>query len=300
MRTVTETYGDRGRTWLLELPTLLLDIARRNGLSLAPPFPNLTYNYVAPAIMADGTEAVLKVCVPNPEFNSEISALTHFNGVGSVSLLHADASSGLLLLERLIPGEPLTIMALGDDASDDKATSIACNVIRSLTRKLPPTSPFRTTADLAQGFLRLRSRFGGGVGPFPRDLVDLAERVWEELEATAQDAVLLHGDLHHDNIIYCQPRGAWLAIDPKGYIGDPGFETGALLRNLWRDRCEVAEPEKRLNRRLDKMSDELNIARSRIQQWGFCQAMLSVWWSYEDGDPDWASGLDIAAMISAC
>lgn len=269
-------------------------------MSLAPPFPNLTYNYVAPATMADGTEAVLKVGVPNPELITEIEALRGFDGNGVVRLLHADASSGLLLLERLIPGEPLTPMALGDDVSDDKATSIACDVIRSLKRKPPPASQIRTTSDLAQGFSRLRSRFGGGVEPFPVEFVGLAERVWVELEATAQDTVLLHGDLHHDNIVYCQSRGAWLAIDPKGYIGDPGFETGAILRNLWRDRCAVAEPEKRLNRRLDKMSDELNIARSRIQQWGFCQAMLSVWWSYEDGDTGWASGLEIVSMISAC
>ncbi len=38
------------------------------------------------------------------------------------------------------------------------------------------------------------------------------------------------GDLHHENILAAE-RAPWLAIDPKGVIGEPAYEMGALLRN---------------------------------------------------------------------
>ena len=40
----------------------------------------------------------------------------------------------------------------------------------------------------------------------------------------------MHGDLHHDNIVSAQ-REPWLVIDPKGLVGDPGYETGPFINN---------------------------------------------------------------------
>lgn len=299
--TTVSLYGEKGVEWLDALPNLLSAIASQYGLSLLDPFPNLTYHFVVPVTMSDGTDAVLKVGVPNPEMRSEIEALRHFAGVGAVTLLTSEPDLGLLIIERLHPGTPLTQMAIGDEQQDAEATAIACDVMRGLWREASDSALFRHTGELASGFERLRSQFAGGTGPFPEPLVAAAEGYWAELEASSSRQVLLHGDLHHDNILAAQARiGAWLAIDPKGYVGDPAFDTGALLRNLWRDRCHILDPAARLRRRIDQMSDELDLERSRIHRWGVAQAVLSVWWSYEDGDTDWAGSLDIAELIAAC
>ena len=79
-RRIIDLHGDRGRQWLADLPALVEACAQRWSLAVAAPFPGLSYNYAAPALCADGREAVLKLGVPHPELTSEIAALRHYNG----------------------------------------------------------------------------------------------------------------------------------------------------------------------------------------------------------------------------
>ncbi|MDX1689089.1 MAG: hypothetical protein R3248_13990, partial [Candidatus Promineifilaceae bacterium] len=93
-QTIVNLHGARGAAWWRTLPELLEQCARRWSLTLLPPFGNLSYHYVAPVVRADGSEGVLKLGVPNPEMRSEIGALRHYNGRGSVRLLAADEHWG--------------------------------------------------------------------------------------------------------------------------------------------------------------------------------------------------------------
>ena len=102
--------------------------------------------------------------------------------------------------------------------------------MRELWRPLPPDSQFPTASQWAAGLSDLRKTFEGGTGPFPARLVEQAESLFRELLGSAEPSVLLHGDLHHFNILAGQRR-PWLAIDPKGMAGEPAYEVGALLRN---------------------------------------------------------------------
>ena len=296
VQTVRATWGEWGAQWLAALPNLLTDCARRWSLTLAPPFPNLTFHYVAPAVRADGTEAVLKAGVPNKELRSEAAALRVFDGRGSVRLLDSDPDAGLLLLERLRPGAVLTDLA--DEANDDEATKIAASVIRGLWRPAPPGCDFPTVAEWGRGFVRLRARFGGGTGPLPTAQVEEAEALFAELLASSASPVLLHGDLHHDNILSAQ-RQPWLAIDPKGVVGEPAYEVGALLRNLWPDRHTYQNPGRLLERRLHRLAEELALDPARVRDWAVAQAVLSAVWSVEDNDAGWGTALADAELLAA-
>ena len=57
-----------------------------------------------------------------------------------------------------------------------------------------------------------------------------AESLFAGLLASMDAPVVLHGDLHHFNILSAQ-RQPWLAIDPKVVPGEPAYETGAFIRN---------------------------------------------------------------------
>ena len=94
-------------------------------------------------------------------------------------------------------------------------------------------------AEWGDGFKRLRARFGGGSGPLPSALVGEAEALFAALLDTAGAPVLLHGDLHHYNIL-AAGGGRWLAIDPKGVVGEPAFEVVALMHNPRGARNEAA------------------------------------------------------------
>ena len=282
-----ELYGERGAAWLRDLPALIWACEQRWSLAVQTPF-KLSYNYVAPARRADGVEVVLKLGVPNPELLTEIESLRLYDGRGICQLLDADPERGILLLDRLVPG---TMLAALDD---EQATSIAAGVMRQLWRPVPADHPFPTVAKWAEGMKRLRAEFGGGTGPFDAALVERAEGLFADLLASMGEPVLLHGDLHHENILAAE-RDSWLALDPKGVVGEREYEVGALLRNPDIDRLTVPI----LARRVDQLAGELGFDRQRVIGWGLAQAVLSAWWVYEDHGYDWEGAMRVAGMMGA-
>lgn len=287
---IQSTYGAEGAEWLEALPALLRELAERWSLALQPPFECMAYNYVAPATDGQGTMVVLKVGVPNPELFTEIEALRVFNGEGCVRLLASSVERGAMLLERLLPGEPLT------NREDRQATEIACEVMAKLWKTEFPHSSFPTVGKWGAGFQKLRARFQGGTGPFPEGLVEPAERRFHELLDTMDDPVLLHGDLHHSNILSAT-RAPWLAVDPKGVVGEPAYEVGSWIRNPYPDVLEHGHFKTLLQRRIMQFSKSFGFPQSRLYGWAFSQAVLSAWWSYEDDHKDWKRGLALAEML---
>ena len=290
-RTMQEVHGPAGSEWLDRLPDLLAHCEQRWWLAVMPPFA-LSYNYVAPAGREDGSGVVLKVGYPSQELMAEIEALRLYDGRGIVRLIDADRERGVLLLERLSPGTPLSRLA-----DDEQATSIAAGVMRQLWRPAPPEHSFPTAARWALGLGRLREHFGGTTGPFPARLVEQAESLFAELLASASEQALLHGDLHHDNILAAE-REPWLAIDPKGLVGEPAYEVGALMRNQLPKPLAGEFARRFLSRRLDQLAEELGLERARLHGWSLAQAVLSAWWSFEDHGHGWEPAIALAEILS--
>ncbi|HEX9988360.1 MAG TPA: aminoglycoside phosphotransferase family protein [Chloroflexia bacterium] len=291
-RTMREVYGDAGVEWLERLPAIIADCEWRWSLAALRPFPRLSYNYVAPAVLADGRDAVLKVGYPSSELLCEMEALRLYDGHGIVQLLHADREQGAMLLERLKLGTPLASIE-----DDEEATSIAASVMRQLWRPVPAEHQFPTVAKWASGLGRLRKHFGGTTGPLPKSLVEEAETLFTELLASMDEVVLLHGDLHHENIVAAE-RQPWLALDPKGLVGEPAYEVGALLRNRLPEPVTQPEASRTLARRVDQLAEELELDRERLVCWGLAQAVLSAWWSIEDHGYGWEPAIAVAEALT--
>ena len=274
IRNINGVYGDAGRAWLDDLPRLLRQCEQRWELTLGNPY-ELSYNYVAPAQFADGRRAVLKAGPPHPDRLHEIAAIRACNGIGMVRLIDSDDTLGVMLLERLEPGT-----MLAEVENDRNRTEVAADIMLKLRRSPPGDHAFPTIADWAAALPRARTRFDGGSGPIPPGLFERAEWAWPELLSTSPEPLLLHGDLHHENILSAE-REPWLAIDPHGVIGDPGFEVGSLLRN---HLLELPDPQAALADRLDILSARLGIDRERLVEWGIAVCVLSACWSTEDAD----------------
>ncbi len=290
-RTMREVYGEPGGEWIARLPGIVAECEARFSLRVDPPFAPLSYNYVAPATLADGTPAVLKVGYPAPELFSNIAALKVFDGRASVRLLASDRDLGAVVLERVYPGD--TLATLSDDA---EATSAAAAVMRRLWRPAPAVHSFPTVAGWGRGFDRVDREFATKPSPFPTRLVAEASETFRSLAASMAEPVLLHGDLHHDNIL-AATREPWLSIDPKGLIGEPAYEVGALLRNP-RSLLSQHDPGAILANRISRLSDDLGFDRQRVRGWGFAQAVLSAWWSYEDHGHGWEFAIACAELLS--
>jgi streptomycin 6-kinase len=286
--TTQNTFGDAGRAWLATLPDLADEASRRWSLTNIQPVSNLSYNFVAFAKRSN-EDVVLKIGVPNRELTSEISALRFCEGRGTVRLLEADDEHFMLLLERLRPGEMLA--SLNDD---DQATYIAADVMLNLWRPAPTEGAFIQLSDWFKGFEKLRLRFEGGTGPLENSLVERAENSVTNFFREDYAPMLIHGDLHHDNILSSN-RG-WLAIDPKGVIGPATYEVGPLLMNPlgFLDRSDAVQAAKR---RIEILSERLGFERQRIREWGIAHAVLSAWWNLED-QMDWQYSMHCAEVIA--
>jgi streptomycin 6-kinase len=159
----------------------------------------------------------------------------------------------------------------------------------------PPDHPFPTVSEWARAFSRLRTRFDGGTGPLPGRLVQKAERLFRTLEASAARRRLLHGDLHHENVLSDTTHG-WVAVDPKGVIGDPAYEAARLQQNPIPGFLSMERPERVARRRVDILSGVLPADRARLLAWAFFDAMLAACWSVEE-DGDWQYHLSCARLF---
>jgi streptomycin 6-kinase len=287
--TVERVHGEQGRQWLVALPALLLEFSQRWSLELEQPFENLSYNFVVPGRTAQGAAIVLKLGVPCRELLTEAAALKFFAGDGAVRLLDHEAARGALLLERALPGAPL--YSLPDNV---EATHIAATLMQRLWREPPAEHVFPSLAVWFQAFARLRRNFNGGSGPFPPELIALAEQTFFELSRSAEHTVLLHGDLHHANIL--ASTNGWIAIDPKGVAGDPGYEIGPFMLNQLPSGVADSTVQELFNQRLSIFAAELQISQTRLAAWAFCYAALSALWEFEDSG-DWRDGIHLAQLF---
>ncbi|MBE2221845.1 MAG: phosphotransferase [Anaerolineae bacterium] len=286
---MVEMNGADGQAWMAHLPQMINQLAEQWQLTILPPF-KLSYNYVAPVTRADGTTAVLKIGYPSPELLTEMAALRWYNGRSACHLLDSSPTHYAMLLEQIQPGQPL--WSLEDDEAE---TGIAAHLMQQLWQPIPPEDQpiFPTLEKWTQALLWLSDYFEDGFGPFPRRLVETAVSLRAELLADNIPPRLLHGDFHHENVLAAQ-RQPWLALDPKGVIGDPAYEVGAYLYN---PNTENILAQNLVARRIDQFSEILQIDRQRLISWGIVQAVLSAVWSYEDHRETQSATLRVADKL---
>jgi len=233
-------------------------------------------------VRQDGAAAMLKVARVDEERRGG-RLMAWWNGDGAARVLAHDGDA--LLLERALGPLSLARMARGGD--DAQATRILCAVVARLhaprARALPERVPLRGWF----GDLWPAARLHGG-------LLAASARSARALLARPRDAGVLHGDIHHGNVLDFGPRG-WLAIDPKGLHGERGFDYANLFCN---PSPRTALARGRFAQRLDIVAAEAGLDRRRLLQWILAWAGLSAVWMMQDGaDP--AGTLRVAERAAA-
>ena len=268
---IINIYGEKGRRWLDHLPNLVTQLANTYGLSNLKPVDNLSYNYVLTGFQ-DSKAVILKLGLDIDGFKREASALMAFSGFGVVEVL--SESNGLLLLECAVPGVSLKSYF---HENDDEAINITANVIKELHKApIPSTHAFPHIKDWLEAL--------DGDLKIPVQTLQKAREIRDQLLKTAEPDVLLHGDLHHDNIL--QNSNDWVVIDPKGVIGELAYEVAAFIRNPIPELLTHADAPNIIHNRITRFARLLELPSQRILDWCFVQAVLSWAWSLEDNlDP---------------
>jgi streptomycin 6-kinase len=264
---------EAGRAWLARLPQLLEDCREQWSLVLEPPFPYACASYAAPARGLYATDAVLKICFPHRESEHEAEALRIWSGRGAVRLLAHDAERWALLLERCRPGTAL------QEAGSKAALDVLVRLLPRLW--VPAGAPFRTLAEEAAWWADSLTQHWEEAGrPFERVLLDAALAVLEELAPSQGEQVLLHQDLHANNVLRAE-REPWLAIDPKPLVGEREFSLAPIVRS-----SELGHSEQAVRSRLGRLTAELGLDRERARGWALAQTLA---WSFDGGHlPDHA------------
>ena len=197
---------------------------------------------------------MLKVQEPHRESEHEAEALRVWDGDGAIWLLDEEPNECALLLERCVPGTPLS--AAGAEAAVDVFVELLPRLWK------PAGPPFRSlTAEAAWWADSLEETWERFGRPFERKLLDAALEALQQLPRTQGPQVLLHQDLHGDNVLAAQ-REPWLAIDPKPLAGERELGIAPIVRSR-----ELGHSRRKVLERFDRLVSELSLDRERARGW---------------------------------
>lgn len=275
VRGISSLHREKGERWLADLPDLIGEIAEKWSLVVGEPCADLFYNYVVPCARANGEQAVLKIGFAEKDSSifNEAKFLRRSDGAGTVRLLKCDEKLCALLIERLIPGKTLRETCAADD---ERSTQIAIALLRRIHDAARQPEGFPSLESWTDSFQKAEKVC------FAPSHVEKARDYFAALGDASGQKLLLHGDFHHGNILSAG-GASFLAIDPKGIVGDIGYEIAVFLNNPrgWL----LSQPNRAAicRRRIEIFAEAFAVAPRDLRKWAFAEAVLSAWWTLEDG-----------------
>ncbi|WP_426228495.1 aminoglycoside phosphotransferase family protein [Pararhizobium sp. DWP3-4] len=244
--------------------------------------PIVTHSSHLLPVLWRGLPAMLKIATVTEETRGGL-LIQWWDGEGAAKIYAQEGDA--ILLERAEGQRSLLTMAMNGE--DDVASRIICGTIRTLHR--PPAKPYPELMPLDIWFRALDAASSTHGGSF-----NTADTAAKALLAEPREVGVLHGDIHHGNILDFEDRG-FLAIDPKGLFGERGYDYANLFCNP--DLPRTKDPA-RLRRQLPIVAKESGLAPDRLLRWIIAYAGLSAAWFLEyGGDP--APALHVAEIAAA-
>lgn len=211
--------------------------------------------------------------------------LKYCNGKGVVKIYDYDEGAQLL---ELLHGDGISHLTARP--TNETSLEVFTKIISKVhTTVLPSTlKKLRTVDHLLEVFDRIE---------IPNKLkyyFDNAIKLHKSLSKTHIRKVLLHGDLHHENVMKSQ-MGEYVCFDPKGLIGDPCYEFGTILANPV-NRPDITLDPNIFQNRVKYFATKLNLSADRIISFAYVYLCLSIAWSVEDGF-DYSETSELLEMV---
>jgi streptomycin 6-kinase len=210
------------------------------------------------------------------------AVMAWWDGQGAAPVLAHDETALLMLRAEGVR----SLADLARSGDDEAATRIICATVGELHRPRRAAPPALPPLDSLFSGLRkaavVDARF---VSP---------AATAAQLLAAPREPTVLHGDIHHYNILDFGALG-WRAIDPWGFVGERAYDYANILKNP--DLPTLTRPGW-LVRQVRVICDAARVEPRRMLEWAFAHGGLSAAWSIEDGrDP--ADGFAVMEIVSA-
>ncbi|WP_329479717.1 aminoglycoside phosphotransferase family protein [Kribbella sp. NBC_01484] len=265
--------GEAGAAWLAELPGIVDELLERWSCAPDGDVMHGGVGVIVPVRRA-AQSAVLKVSFPHPGNVHEPEAFAAWDGRGAVLLHERDDDRFAMLLER---ARSSTLAAVDDG---DEIPAIAGELSRRLAIPAPAGLP-RLSEQADQWEAELGKDAEELTHALSDAVVDAAVATVREFGRVQPD-LLVHGDFHPRNILRAD-REPWLAVDPKGYVGDPAYDSGTLLKVWTFLHLGVADLPKAVHRALDIFAEAAELDRERVRRWAQLHAVQAAFWGRRHG-----------------
>ncbi len=273
---IINMYGAKGEQWLARLPTIITRLANYWNLKQIEPVANMTFNYIAKALANTNQAVVLKISYDQESIFHEKQAFMYLNHLGSIKLIDYNSQHHALLLQQAIPG--ITLKSLYPSQQNYVMDCYIETMHKLHNQHLP--KQYNHIADWLQALDQPSSK------TIPALILNRAISLRNKLLASPKPLLFLHGDLHHDNIL--KHGDEWLAIDPKGVVGEAEFEIAAFDFMYITELATTNEIKKLFAERIKLLAHKSELDAQRIKDWVFVRLVLMAAWLIEDNnDPGW-------------
>ncbi len=272
---VVAMCGARGEAWFETLPTVIARLETQWNIRVGNPFPGIEYNFVAEAVTNDGVQVVLKIAPPfeATEIFGEAKYLRLHNGNSAIRLLAEDRQHHAILLERAVPGEAL------HERFHSKPIECLGPAIDVLNRVLqPPPAGMSDVPTLDGWFENFRAYRDT---QFPAALAERAFEIYERLSSQPDQTFYIHGDYHPGNIVTAT-REPFQIIDPKGIVGNVGYDIAVFLINIERWQRENPDLDALLREAIVHFAAAFEFTEREIREWVFAHMVIGAWWNFQD------------------
>jgi streptomycin 6-kinase len=272
---VISTWGKKGEIWLNQLPSIIEKVAQHWQLDNINVVHNLSYNYLALAVQKNKIPVAIKISCDEQLILNEYQALKHFNGQGAIKVFDIDKTYSALLLEQAIPGHLLKT----HNSYDIKNTiNLYAQVVKELASSQLIIHEYSHVSKWCDVIDQIKHNH------IESHFLKLAKQLKSFLLDSSEKEYLCHGDLHLENIL--QHGKKWLAIDPKGIIGEMTFEAAAFDLISSDEMQNTQSIAQKIIVRVKQISEALNLTYERLLAWIFLRVIISAQWFIEDnGDP---------------
>ena len=242
---------------------------------------------------------ILKINADTETLLSEFRALQSMHSTNCCKVYDFDEAYGMLVEELISPGT-----VLREEKNLAKRIKHFCTVFHNI--HTTPISVADTGHKTYLNWLENADRFCQqhaadtkytAVLELKKNMYE-AYQIGKELFEKYPDRLLLHGDLHHDNILQ-NANGEYCIIDPKGIIGPEIFDIPRFILNELYDfdYDKAAEAISHIEMTIQLISDTTGYPIKDITRLFFMETMLANAWCLEDGVPLEALHIKVATEL---